>query len=174
VVELEIARVHDQPDRRAHGQTHTVGDRVADIEKVNGKGAQGERGIRADGPECHIAQPVLAQLDLNQALCEGGCIDWGPDLFQQVRKRTGVVLVAMGDDDAPDMLAPLEHVAHIGNDDIYPQHLILGKHEAGVDDNQVVVVLQHHHVTANLAQAAQGDDAHLAVCQPNLRENNSQ
>jgi hypothetical protein len=47
----------------------------------------------------------------------------------------------------------------IGDDQVHPQHLLLGEHEAGVDDDEVAGELQHHHVLADLPQSTQGDDA---------------
>ena len=69
-----------------------------------------------------------------------------------------MVFVAVGDDDAAQLFLALQQVADIGDDQVDAQHLFLGEHQAGIDDDDVVVVLDGHHVLADFAQAAEGDD----------------
>ena len=67
----------------------------------------------------------------------------------------------MGDDDAAHRLALAEQVLEIGDDVVDPQHVVLGKHQAGVDHQDVVPIFVGHHILANFPQASEGDDAEL-------------
>ncbi len=55
-------------------------------------------------------------------------------LGEDVGQGAGVVFVAVGDDDAPQLVAVLEDVGDIGDDQVDAQHLLFGEHEAGVDE----------------------------------------
>ena len=50
-------------------------------------------------------------------------------------------------------------VADVRDDEVDAEHLLFGEHEAGVDGDHVVAVLEQHHVLADLAETAEGDDA---------------
>ena len=49
-------------------------------------------------------------------------------------------------------------IFEIGDDVIDPQHVIIGEHQPGIHDQDLAVVFVGHHVLADLAQAADGDD----------------
>ena len=49
------------------------------------------------------------------------------------------------------MVAVLLQVAEIGSDDIDAEQLGVGKHHTGVDNDDIVAVLQHHRVHPELA-----------------------
>ncbi len=74
-----------------------------------------------------------------------------------------MILVAVGNDEAPQLLAVLEKVRDIGDDQVHPKHLFLWEHEAGVDGDDVVAALEQHHVLADLAEAAEGDNADFVL-----------
>ncbi|GAB1428364.1 hypothetical protein MASR2M17_17940 [Aminivibrio sp.] len=45
-----------------------------------------------------------------------------------------MVLVAVGHDDADDLLPVLLEIGDVGDDEIDAEHLVVGKHEAAVND----------------------------------------
>ena len=49
-----------------------------------------------------------------------------------------MILVAMGQDDGANMRAVFDEVGDIGDDDVDAQQFGLGKHETGIDDDNVV------------------------------------
>ena len=53
-------------------------------------------------------------------------------------------------------------VGDVGDDEVDAEHLLVGEHEAGVDGDHVVAVLEQHHVLADLAETAEGDYAKFA------------
>ncbi len=74
-----------------------------------------------------------------------------------------MVLVAVGDDDADNLVFSLFKIGDIRDDEVDAEHLVVGKHETAVDDEDGVLVLEGVHVLAHFPQAAQGDIPQLAV-----------
>jgi len=113
-------------------------------------------------------QVVFLQLDLDQALCQTGGVHGGMDLLKQVGKGTDVILVPVRDNNGPNLVLTLENVAHVWNDDVNAQHVAFGEHQTTVHDQQFVVVFNDHHVLADLADAAEGDDSQDVLRQGQL------
>ena len=86
------------------------------------------------------------------------------DLAQHVGQRPDVVLVAVGEDDRLDVVGAVAQVGEVGQDEVDPEHLGGREHQAGVDDDDPAVVLDHGHVLADLPQPAEGEDAELLSC----------
>ena len=79
------------------------------------------------------------------------------DLAQEVREPSDVVLVAVREDDRADAAA-LE-VADVREQEIDTEMLVAREREPRVDDDQLARRLVHGHVLADLAEAAERDDA---------------
>jgi hypothetical protein len=83
----------------------------------------------------------------------------GPDGNVQFAENPGqgadVVFVAVREHDAAHMLAILEQVRNVGNDDVDAQQLGLGEHQAGIDHDDVIAIADGHAVHTELAHPAQ-------------------
>src|SRR5712691_12975758 len=66
-----------------------------------------------------------------------------------------MVLVAVAEKDAQDLAAALEQIRDVRQDEVDAKHVVLREHEAGVDDEHLVLPLKSPHVDADLAKAAQ-------------------
>jgi hypothetical protein len=64
----------------------------------------------------------------------------------------------MGDQERPDPGAVLAQVGDVGNDQVDPEHLFVREHQAAVDHDDVVAVLEDVHVLPDFPHAPQGDD----------------
>ncbi len=118
-----------------------------------------------DGLQPGLAQQaVAAELGLEQAARQRGGVDWHRNLVEHVADGAGVVLMPMSNDDPAHPVPVLEQVAEVGDDVVDPQHVILGEHDAGVDHQGVVAVLQDHHILADLPQTTEGDQAQRLAC----------
>ena len=142
------------------GEGAGVGHRVGGVDPLDGDAAElnrvagGDRGQPGAGE-----QTVLAQLVAQDAEGEGRPEDGDVEAGQDVREGADVVLVTVGEDDAAHLLAPLHQPAHVGDDQVDPEHLGLGEHQAGVDHHDVVTAFDREEVAADLAEAPQGDQA---------------
>ncbi len=84
---------------------------------------------------------------------------------QHVGQAANVVLVAVGEEDRLELLAVLFDVSNVRDHEVDAEHLLLREHEAGIDGDHVVAVLEQHHVLADLSQTAKRDNAQLCrVC----------
>ena len=80
------------------------------------------------------------------------------DLAQQVRQRADVVLVRVREHDAraPSRVA---EVREVGQHEVDAEVLVAREREPGVDDDRSPARLVDGHVLADLAEAAERDDA---------------
>jgi hypothetical protein len=164
VVELEVAGMHDDANRRAQGDPHRVGDGVADPERDHREGPDGDLVAGLQAEERVVVKLVLLDLVAEQPARQDRRVDGhAGELREHVRQGPDVILVRMRDEERPDVGAALLQVADVGNDEIDAEHLLVGEHQAAVDDDDVVAVLEHVHVLADLAHAPQGDDAKRRV-----------
>ena len=160
VVELEVAGVDDDADRRAQGDAHRVGDRVADPERDHGERPDLDLVARIERPELVVVEAMLLDLVAEQAAGEGRGVDrHAGELGQDVGQAADVVLVGVGDQERPDVGPALLEVGDVGDDQVDPEHLLVGEHQAAIDHDDVIAVLEDVHVLADLADPAERDDA---------------
>ena len=69
-----------------------------------------------------------------------------------------VVLVAVGDEDAPDPVLVLDEVGEVGDDHVDAVHVVVGEAHAAVHHDDVAAVLVDGQVLADLVQTAQGNN----------------
>ena len=105
-----------------------------------------------------VGEVVLAQLAGHQAEREVAAVDRDAHLFEQIRYGADVILVAVGQNDAADFLRMGDEVGEIRDDDIDAENLFLGKHEAGVDHDQIAPAAQHRAIQTEFAEATERDD----------------
>src|SRR5450759_4450793 len=74
-----------------------------------------------------------------------------------------MVFVAVGDDDAAQRVLALHDVGEVGEDQVDPGVVVIGEHDAGVDDHHFVPVLEDGHVLAYPVKPAERDDAEAAL-----------
>src|SRR5690606_36698865 len=73
--------------------------------------------------------------------------------------RADVVLVAVREHQGFDVVQAVPDVVEVRQDQVDPGLLLLREEHAAVDDQQPAGVLEDRHVPADLAEAAEGDDA---------------
>ena len=113
-VDLEVAGVDDGAHRALDGEGHRVGDGVVHMDELNGELARLDHVPRLAGDHLGLGhQVVLLQLQLDQARAHAGGVNGGVDGPQHIGDGSDVVLVAVGDKDAPDLALVLDEVAHI-------------------------------------------------------------
>src|SRR5690606_24469448 len=86
-------------------------------------------------------------------------------LLEEVGDAADVVLVAVGEDDALDVLEAVTDRGEVRQDHVDAGLVLLGEEHAAVDDHQLAGVLEDGHVAADLAEAAERGDAHAVLGQ---------
>ena len=171
VVELEVAGVHDDAHGRPQRDAHGVRDRVADPERDRRERADLQLVAGLQGDQRVVVELVLLDLVAQQAAGERARVHGhARELGQDVGQAADVVLVGVRDQERPDLGAVLLEVGDIGHDEVDAEHLLVGEHEPAVDDDDVVAVLEHVHVLADLPHPAERDDAErrAGVCHGRL------
>src|ERR1700694_3461234 len=112
-------------------------------------------------PHSHLAQVGLAedamllQFGFDEAEREPSPVDRDIELLQNVGQAADVVFVPMAQENAEHVLFPVHEVRDVGKDKVDAAHVLLRKHQARVDDEDLLFPLQRPHVDAVLAEAAQ-------------------
>ena len=66
--------------------------------------------------------------------------------------------MAVGQDDAPDLLRIFHQIGHVGDHHVHPVHLAVGEAQAAVHHKDVVAVFVYGKILADLVQAAKRND----------------
>jgi hypothetical protein len=66
--------------------------------------------------------------------------------------------MSMGEHDATKLVSMVPQVGEVGQDEIYPRHLLVREGHAGVDQHDPAFLPHGGHVFANLSQATQRYD----------------
>ena len=103
-----------------------------------------------------LEQSMLFQFVFHVGEREFSAPDWHIQFAQNPRQRPDVVFVSVGQDDAANFLPVLHQIGNIGYNNIDAEEFGFRKHEAGIDDNDVVPPAYGHAVHPELAQAAEG------------------
>ena len=165
LVELEVARMDEGAGRGVHEDAERARDGVSHGKEREVEGAQRDVGAILDLAELGLADVVLLQLAGNHAQGELGGVDGhlAGEVHEQVRQGARVVLVAVGDDDAAELVLVLQHVGVVGKDEVDAGLVVLGEHQAGVYQDHVVAVLEGRHVLADAVESAERDDLQCRV-----------
>ena len=159
IVNFEVAGLDDGARRAVDGKGHRVRDGVIHMDGLDGKAAQLDLLLRGDLHELGAArQTELLQLVFDEAAGQAGAIDGQVDLLQQIRDTANVVLVAMGNEQALDLILVLHHEGEVRDDHVHAVHVAVREDQTAVHDDHVAVALVDGHVLAHFAQAAQRID----------------
>ena len=157
-IDLEVAGVEDDADGGVDGERDAVDQRMRDADGHDREDAEVEAAAGEDFDELGVVeQAMLFELAFDVGEGELGAVDGDVELGEDPGQAADVVLVAVGEDDAADLGAVLDEVADVGDDDVDAEELFFGKHEAGVDDDDVVAVAECEAVHAELAESAERD-----------------
>ena len=160
LVELKVARVHNGALIGANKHAQSSRNGVRHREEVERDATQIDVAAALDLTELGCTNAELGELALDKAERELAREDGHlvVEVLQQVRKRTGVVLVAVGDDDAAELLLVLQDIGVVGKHQVDTGLRVVGEHEAGVNEHHVVAALEDRHVLADAVKAAERND----------------
>ena len=158
-VNLEVAG-HDHPAHRGvDAKAHSVGNGVVHVDKLHLEAPGFHHVSRLVGDQLHLVrQTVLLQLQSDEAAGHGGDMDWGQDLLQGVGQGTDVVLVAMGDEEAPKLSLIFDQIGEVGNHQVHPVHVLFREAHAAVHHDHVLAILQDGDIFTDFVETAQGDN----------------
>ena len=104
-----------------------------------------------------IQESVLAQFRFDEREREGRCVDRSLDERHDMRHGADVIFVTVRQHQRGGT-AFLVQVREIRDDAVHAQHVGIGKHDPGVDDDRRLTPAERQHVHAELAESAKGYD----------------
>ena len=158
-VDLEVAGVDHGAHAGVDGEGHGVGDGVVHMDELHLElsglhrlpGLHGHK-LRA------VQQAVLLELQPDQPGGEAGAVNGQVDLLEDIGDGPDVVLVAVGDEQAPQTGLVLHQIRHVRYHAVDAVHIVAGEGHAAVHHDDLAAVLIGGHVLADLIETAQGDD----------------
>ena len=157
MVDLEVAGMDHDPFRRGDGQRATIDHRVGHPQELHAETAQLHSVARLDDHQLHrTVKLVFLELFVDKPQRQGRAVDRHVQLLQHEGKRSDVILVPVGQADGADIPDSLTQPGDIGYHVVDSEHFRAGKHQAAIDDDDVLVIDVSHHVHADFAQSAQG------------------
>ena len=129
-------------------------------EELKRKAAETDAGAISDLTELRALDVVLGKLTLDHAkrklAREDGHL--AREVHKEVRERTRVILVAVSDNYAAELLLVLENIGVVRKDEVDSRLIIIGEHKASVDEDHVIAALERRHVLSDAIKAAKRDD----------------
>ena len=98
---------------------------------------------------------MLLKFVLNNSHGQLGCINRGINIPQHIGQGSDVILMSMSNNKPFHFFNIIFKIGHIGNHQINPQHIVLGKGKTAVHNNNTVFVLKGSNVHTNLLKTSQ-------------------
>ena len=155
---LEVAGGEDDPRRRLDGQRVAVEDAVGHADGVHAERAQLDRLPGRQQAEVG-GDPALLQPAAREAQGEAAPVHRRRRGLQGEGQGADVVLVAVGEHDAPQVVRPLREVAEVRHDRVHAGQLRGREEDAGVHEQPVLLPFEDHGVEAELPEATQRHQA---------------
>ncbi len=158
LVDLEVAGVNDDAERRANGKCDAVNGAVRDGDEFDFVGADFDETAGHDFAKGGgLEEAGFFEAFFYEGESEARAVNGDVQVAQNVSKRADVVFVAVREDDGANVLAVLFQVGDVGDDEVNAEEFGFGEHHAGVDDENVVTETKDHHVHAKFAETAERD-----------------
>jgi hypothetical protein len=143
---------HGRPDSQGYAIDRAMGDmKVFDLERADDRRLS--RGYFVEF--CRIQQPVFLKLFADERQRELGSIYRNVQVAKDVGNTTDVIFMRVREDDRAYHTFVLLQVCDVRDNDVYAEQFLLGEHEPGINDDNVVTEAQCKHVHSEFAQSAQ-------------------
>ena len=165
VIKLEVAGMHHDAARRVDDDSERAGERVRHAEELDLEGAKLKHRLCRDHAHVEwrlIAMLLLTLLDKRTGEI-GGKHRRVANAAHHVWNSANVIKVTVGNDQAENRLLASLEVVEVGHDVVDAGHLALGKLQAHVDQNGIIVVLDERAIAANFFVAAENGNTEPAV-----------
>ena len=161
MVNLEIAGVNNAAPGRFHADAHSVGDAVADPEPGGAEISAEVNGLlRVNGVDDGVPRAAaFIEFDGNEAVGQAGGVHRHGQIRQDVGQRADVILMPVRNQNGAHPFRIGGQIGHVGDNQVNAGHILSGKLDAAVDDDDVIAAFQGQHIFADFAQPAQRNDA---------------
>ena len=151
--------MEDRPDRRPQRERAGSRDRMVYVDELGFDRAVLHAAAWLDLRELDLSELLLARFRFDQCDRERRRGNRRlRKLAHEVGNSADVVFVAVGNEQAAQLVSAFAHVREIVDNDVDAVHLVVGKHQAAIYDDEVVVCLDHGHVAPDLAATPKRND----------------
>ena len=159
-VDLEVAGDDDPAHGRVDAEGDGVGNGMVHVDEFHGEAACLDQiaGLVGDQTD-RVGQTVLLQLEADQTVGQGRAVDRRVGGLEDVGDGPDVILMAVGNEEAAQLLLTVDEIGDVGDDQIDAVHIVLGEAQTAVHDDHIVAVFEHGHILPDLIQPAERDDA---------------
>ena len=159
VVQLPVAGVEDAAVGRVDQQRIALGDRMGERDVAEAERAEPELAADLDDVDLDLlGQPLLLELAGDQAGGEGRRVERNAEIGGEIGDGADMVLMAVGQDDAEQIVAILLDEGQVGEDQLDPGIGRVGEGHAEIDHDPLAVAAVEIDVHADLARAAEREE----------------
>ncbi len=159
LIKLEVTTVNHGADRGVYAESHAGGNAVRDFQELDAERTEAQFLAGRDLIQRGLSlKTVLPQLGVDQPNGKSRSVNGNVDLFEQIRQRSYVILVTVGDDNTEHTIPVLNHIGEIRQDEIDTQHVIVREHQPRIDHKNGIAILEDHHILSDGPQPPQRDD----------------
>ncbi len=106
---------------------------------------------------------MTSQFDFDQAAGQGRGVNWHWKIIQHMGDRADMIFMSMRYDNTENLIRLVAQIVVIGNNVIDPEHVVFGKHNSRIDDQDLMVEFVGSHVLADFPKSTQGNDFQFSV-----------
>ena len=142
--------------RRLYCESHRVGNRVVDVDKLDAHAAELDGLARVDDMHLRLVeQAVLTQLVAHQSEGERRSVERYVDPREKEGKSADMVLMTVGQDDASHLVGVLLDIGKVRYHQIDAQHVAVRERHAAVHDQHIALALDQGDILADLVESAE-------------------
>ncbi|MBF8304826.1 MAG: hypothetical protein HW398_14 [Acidobacteria bacterium] len=158
LVHLEIARMEHHAERRRDGKHRGIHNAVRHVNELDRERPHRHAVLGLDLVQRHrIEQRMLVEFFFDQRQRERRPIDRDVQVGEKIRHGPDVVLMPVRQDQRLNLLAVLQQVGDVRDDNVHAKQFGFREHHPGVNDDHVLAVAEDHHVHPELAQPPEGE-----------------
>ena len=158
IIQLEVTGMDNHAHGSLDGEAYGIRNGMIDTDEAHAETTNVDDVPLHDRMQVAGVHPIFLKTPLQDAQGQAGTIHRHIDLLQQVRQGADMVLMAVSQHHSLDHIPVLDEVGDIRDNEIYPQHILLREHEAGIDDQNLIIYTNNGHVLADFPKSAQGND----------------
>ncbi len=163
-IELPVAGVEHAPVRRVDQQRVRLRNRMRHLDEGEAERPELEIAAHRDHLELHaVGDALFLELAADQAHRERGRVDRHAEIFGEIRQRADVILMAVRDDDAEQVVDPVLDEGQIGQDHVDAGILRIGEGDAEIDHHPLALAAVQVDVHADFAGAAKATEKEFVL-----------
>src|SRR5690242_18867727 len=165
LINLEISSVNDDAQRSSNRERDAIQSAVCYRNKFNFVRADLDEAAGHDfAQRCGFKEPCFFQPFFHQRQRKTRSVNRYIQITKNVRQRANVVFMPVSQHNRTNLRSVLFQIGNVRNDQVDAQKFGFGEHHAGINDDDVVTELQHHHVHAEFAEPPERDSGERVRC----------